>query len=116
MRGQSDIGAGILSALRKTEWRSRTACQRHGDNPFNQYIQKNFSDLEFSRDNLFAKLKAGILESNKTGIPQKYIDEFLEIEEERKRIIEQNKLSIAKWETKMKLDNQNKNKAPDNKE
>lgn len=90
--------------------------QRHGDNPFNQYIQKNFSDLEFSRDNLFAKLKAGILESNKTGIPQKYIDEFLEIEEERKRIIEQNKLSIAKWETKMKLDNQNKNKAPDNKE
>lgn len=61
-------------------------------------------------------LKAGILESNKTGIPQKYIDEFLEIEEERKRIIEQNKLSIAKWETKMKLDNQNKNKAPDNKE
>ena len=47
---------------------------------------------------------------------QKYIDEFLEIEEERKRIIEQNKLSIAKWETKMKLDNQNKNKAPDNKE
>ena len=32
------------------------------------------------------------------------------------QIIEQNKLSIAKWETKMKLDNQNKNKAPDNKE
>ena len=91
---------------------------------FQSYIQKNFSDLEFSRDNLFAKLKAGILESNKTGIPQKYIDEFLEIELRSffvnlyriKRIIEQNKLSIAKWETKMKLDNQNKNKAPDNKE
>ena len=57
--------------------------QKHEDNP---YIQKNFSDLEFSRDNLFAKLKAGILESNQTGIPQKHIDEFLEIEEERKRI------------------------------
>ncbi|MFT0235000.1 hypothetical protein ACMSFF_26295 [Bacteroides faecis] len=90
--------------------------QRYENSPFNQYIQKNFTDLEFSKNYNFERMKAGILESNKTGIPQEYIVEFLEIEEERKRIVEQNKLSIAKWETKMKLDNQSKNKAPANKE